>query len=338
MGSLLESRRGFVAGNAAALAAFSIARSAAKAAEFEFKCGSDLGLDHPSVVRMTQMWNAIEKESGGRVHTQLFPDNALGAMPSMFTQVRAGALHFLLLGASNMSSVVPLADISNLGFAGRDDDESLRIMDGPLGGFVRGEVAAKGLYALSTMWNGGMYEVGMASHAVRSPDDLHGMKIRVATSKIAVDLFKAFGAIPSPINLSDVYSGLQTKLIDGESAPLVAIQASHFFEVNRFIALTNHAWSGQWMISNQETWKRLPPDLQGLIERNATKYALLQRRDTKLVTSALIDKMTRLGVAINRVDQTPFRSLLKPYYQTFAGEFGPRAWGLLQTSLGRNLS
>ena len=311
---------------------------AVSAPQFEVKAGSDLGPDHPSVVRMTEMWAAIGRESGGRIHGRVFPDNQLGSMASMLTQLRAGAIQSLVLGGSNLAPVVPIADISNLGYAGKDAEEVLRVMDGPLGEYVRSEALARGIYAFSPMWDGGMYQLGLTPRPVRAPEDLHGLKIRCATSKIAVELLHTLGAVPSPIIITEAYSGLQTKLIDGESAPLVLIETSRLFEVNKYISLTNHAWSGEWLIANGDFWKSLPADLQAICDRNARKYALLGRRDTKQMSVALVDKLARQGLTINRVDAAQFIPLLKPYYAQFAGVFGAKAWGLLEGSLGRKLT
>jgi tripartite ATP-independent transporter DctP family solute receptor len=330
-----QSRWKFLA-SGATFGAVAVIRAPAKAAEFEFKCGSDLALDQPSSVRLKQMWAAIEHESGGRVRTQFFPSAALGGMASMFSQLRVGALPFLLVGSANLAAVVPVADISSLGFAYKDADEGMRVMAGPLGDFIRQESEAKGLHVMPTFWVFGMSELGLNVHPIRTPEDVRGLRIRVPEGKIAVDLFRELGASPTPLSISEVYTALQTRLIDGEEAPLVTIETARFFEVQKYISLTNHKLSGTWLIANGGIWKSLPTNLQDLIERNARKYALIEQRDMKLVNASLADKLTRQGLAVNRVDQTPFRALLHAYYQNWANAFGPTAWGFLQTSLGRS--
>ena len=157
-------------------------------------------------------------------------------------------------------------------------------------------------------------------------------------SKVSVDLFKFLGANPTPLDFGEaLYTALQTRLVDGESAPFVSIETSRFFEVNKYISMTNHAWSGPWHVANGDAWKSLPPDLQGIVERNNTKYAKLERRDAKLGDVAMAGKLARQGMIINRVDQAPFHAPLRPYYEEWAKEFGPTEWGLLESSLGRKL-
>jgi TRAP-type transport system periplasmic protein len=334
--ALHPSRRSFIVASTTAFATAGFVKSQARAAQYEFRCGSAYTLEHPSTVRMTQMWAAIERESGGRIHTQLFPNSSLGGAPAMLSQVRLGALHFVITG-SILSSVVPAADISFIGFAFRDNAEGFRVHDGPLGTYIRDQSAAKGMHLMRTIWDSGMRQVGSTTRAVRVPDDLRGFKIKVL-GKIAVDLFKDLGANPVEMPLGETYTGLQTKLVDGEDSPLDAIESQRFFEVNKYVSMTNHGWSGLWVIANGEMWKSLPPDLQEIIERNNTKYSLLDRRDAKVFSESIADKLRRQGITfIAPVDQAPFRQRLRSYYDYWAGAFGTTAWGLLESSLGHRL-
>jgi TRAP-type transport system periplasmic protein len=335
---LRASRRGFLGASLALLPAIGLIKTAAAAAQFEFKCGSTNALDHPATIRVTQMWAAIERESGGRIHTHFFPNGQLGGEAGIFTQLRAGAVQFQLIGAGNLASVVPEVNICSVGFAFNSVAEGFRVLDGTFGRTLRTEIAAKGLQALETTYDSGMYDISSSSHPVRIPDDLRGFKIRVPESRIMVDLFKELGASPTPLSPPEVYTALQTKLIDGTCAPLVTIQASRWYEVQKYIGLSNHGMSPNWLLANGAAWQSLPPDLQAIVERNNTKYALLERRDAKLGTEALADKMSRQGVVINPIDQALFRTRLHTYYDTWSKVFGVAAWGALETSLGRKLS
>ena len=312
-------------------------RQQATAAEFEFKCASIFDASHPSSVRLTQMWEAIERESGGRIHTRLFPNSVLGGESATFSQVRLGALTFALVSAGTLATIVPLADISFLGFAFNDEGQGLQAMDGPLGDYVLDQTAAKGLYAFREIWNAGMGQLCLGMHPIRTPDDLHGIKVRVAQSRILFDLFKTLGATPTPIEMGEIYTALQMKLIDGVSSPLVTMETSRWYEVTKFVSLTNHSWSSIRLVMSADVWRTIPSALQGIIERNHTKYAILERRDTKLGNLSVADKLRRQGITINSVTQTPFRSGLQTYYKFWANEFGPKAWGFLETSLGRKL-
>ena len=330
----IESRRRFL--GAAALAASIGWYSAAPAAEFELKYASSLTGDHPFNVRVRQMWKAVETESNGRVRTQMFLNSALGGDAAMLSQLRLGAIQFDSIYWGNLAPVVPAADIMTVGYVVKDDAEGIRIMDGPLGEYLREETLAKGLYALRSTWDVGMYQVG-ANSSIRNPDDMRGLKIRIPAGKTTVDLFKALGASPTSLSLNETYSALQSKLVDGEALTLATIEISRFYEVNKYINLTNHGWAGLWLLANAEAWNRLPSEIRNLIERHAKAYSLMEQRDIKALNDSLADKFARRGLGVVRTDEAAFTARLASYYESSAASFGPKAWGLLETSAGRKL-
>jgi TRAP-type transport system periplasmic protein len=331
-------RAEFVNASASAFAAVAVVKSPAKAAQFEFKCGANQATDHPVSIRQVQMWATVEQETGGRVHTQYFPNSLLGGDTAMFQQLRSGALEFFMINPGNLASVVPVADIGYLGFAYKDDDEALRVANGPVGAYVRQEIDAKGMHCMRYSWGAGMNEVTCSSHPIRNPDDMRGYKVRVPESRILVDLFKDLGASTSTLSFSELYTALQTKLVDGMAGALASIEASRFYEVQKYLSLTNHAWSGAWLVANADVWNRLPPDIQQTIERNAAKYGMLLRADIRTMGTSLAAKLGSQGMTVNTVDQTPFRAPLGAYYRSWADTFGPTVWGRLQTALGRKFT
>ena len=331
------SRRAFLmAGGAAGFATVGILTSPARAAQYEFRCTSDLPADHPSSLGMVQMWKAIERESGGRIHTQLFTGGQLGGAAATLSQVRLGAIQFFI-GGGVVSGVIPTWDITNIGFAFKDGDGVFRAMDGQLGAYIGREGASKGLHVLHSVWDSGMRDITTSSHPIRTADDMPGFKIRVVASKIIVDLFKTLGASPAPLSLGETYTALQTKVVDGQDTPLVTIETSRYYEVQKYLSLTDHNWSGLLVVANADLWKNLPSDLQTIIERNNTKYALIERHTTRIVNLAMADKLARQGLTVNTAEHASFQARLHPYYATWAREFGPMVWGLLEESIGTKL-
>ena len=236
---MFGTRSRFVSAGAALLGGLT-SGSAASSAQFEVKCATNLTVDHPVNVRITQMWKKIEAESGGRIRAQLFPNSALGSDASMFAQLRQGALEFLLVNSGSLAAVVPAADVANVGFAFKDDEEAIRAFQGPLGGYVQTQTAGKGLHLTRSPWDGGSQQIaiGPSGHPVRAPEDLRSLKLRVPPSPILVGLFKEFGSNVIALGLSEVYTSLQTKLIDGETSSLATIESFKFYEALKFITLS----------------------------------------------------------------------------------------------------
>ena len=323
-------------GSMAAFSTIAVVTAPAKAAQFQFQCGTQLTSADPGVKRMQQMWATIERESGGRIHTQVFANSQLGTEDAMFAQLRLGALAFQFVSPGTLTAVIPAFNIHYVGFVFKDSSEGAHAFEGPLGGWIRQEATNKGIHELRTIWNVEMGQIGTANRPIRNPEDLHGMKIRTAGNKVSLDFFKALGASPTPVASVEVYPSMQTKLLDGVSMSVGIMASFRVTELIKYVSLTNHVWNTEMLISNGDVWKSLPPDLQEVVERNNTRYAALASRDVSAADVALQAKLAAAGIAFNPVDQAPFRQLLRGYYAEWAPLFGP-GWGMLQSSLGRKL-
>lgn len=331
------SRGRFVAGSAAALATIAVLRSPARAAQWTYKYASNVSLDHPLNVRMRECWNAVTKETGGRLDVQIFPNNQLGGDTQALQQLRAGAVQFFTLDGGILQSVVPVAAIQGVGFAFKDSNEAFRAMDGALGDHVRAAIRAAGLYVHPKMWENGMRQITSSNKPIRTVADLSGFKIRTPAGELWVDLFKSLGAAPAPLNFSELYTALQTHVFDGQENPYAIIDVGRLYEVQKYVSVTNHMWSAYHFLGNQEAWNALPHDVQSAVERNLTKYALLQRRDTAQRNDSLAEKLARRGMTIVRAETGGFRAKLASsgFYTKWRDKFGAQAWSLLERSSGK---
>jgi tripartite ATP-independent transporter DctP family solute receptor len=330
------SRARFVAGSAAAVASAAIA-SPARAAQWSYKYASNVAVDHPLNVRMRECWIAVNKETNGRLDVQMFPNNELGGDTAMLGQLRSGALQFFTLDGGILQSVVPVAAIQGVGFAFRDSAQAFHALDGPLGDYVRDAIRGAGMYVHPKMFENGMRQITSSSKPIRSAADLAGFKIRTPAGELWVDLFKSLGAAPAPLNFSELYTALQTRIFDGEENPYAIVDVGRLYEVQKYISVTNHMWSAYHLLGNQEAWKALPPDVQAIVERNLSKYALLQRRDTQERNDSLADKLVRRGMVLNRADTAGMRAKLSSsgFYTKWRDKFGAQAWSLLEKTSGK---
>jgi len=331
------SRGRFVAGSAAALTSIAVIQAPARAAQWTYKYASNVSLDHPLNVRMRECWSAVSKETGGRLEVQIFPNNQLGGDTQALQQLRSGALQFFTLDGGILQSVVPVAAIQGVGFAFKDSNEAFGAMDGALGDHVRAAIRAAGLYVHPRMWENGMRQITSSNKPIRTVADLSGFKIRTPAGELWVDLFKSLGAAPAPLNFSELYTALQTHVFDGQENPYAIIDVGRLYEVQKYISITNHMWSAYHFLGNQEAWNALPRDVQGIVERNLAKYAVLQRRDTALRNQSLSEKLARRGMTINKADTSGFRSKLagSGFYTKWRDKFGAQAWTLLEKTSGK---
>jgi tripartite ATP-independent transporter DctP family solute receptor len=328
-------RRAVLAGTAA-LPLVAIGRRPARAADFSFKMANNSPVTHPQSVRQQEAADRIKKATDGAVEIALFPNNQLGSDTDMLSQLRSGAIDFFTLSGLILSTLVPAAAINGVGFAFKDYATVWKAMDGPLGASVRGEIDKRGLIAMDKIWDNGFRQITSSTHAIRTPDDLKGFKIRVPISPLWTSMFQAFGASPISINFSEVYSALQTKIAEGQENPLSLIQIAKLYEVQTYCAMTSHMWDGFWMLANQRSFQSMPKDLQAVVAKELNASALQERADIAALNDSVAADLKSKGLQFVDVDKAQFRAALKQagFYTQWQQKFGDKAWEILESQVG----
>jgi tripartite ATP-independent transporter DctP family solute receptor len=329
-------RSAFITTTAATLASIGVVRSPARAAEITGKAGTNQPPDHPLSLAMKDLWDAVRTQTNGRVDVAVFPNNQLGGDTAMMQQLRAGALQVMTLDGGILEAVVPVAGIQSVGFAFSDSAGAFRAFDGKLGAYVRGEIEAKGIHPFDKIWENGMRMITSSTRPVHNDADLAGFKMRTPNSRIALDLFRSLGAAPTSMNFSELYTSLQTHVVDGQENPLANIEFARFFEVQKYLTLSGHMWGGYWLLAGGEWWKGIPPDLQAVITRNASTYTDRQRRDVMKLNDTLIGKLRSQGMeVIEKPDRASMKAKLGEFYGRWKAEFGATPWALLEGYAGK---
>ena len=234
----------------------------------------------------------------------MFPNNQLGGDTDMLSQVRSGAIDFFPLSGLILQTLVPLAGINGIAFAFKDYATVWSAMDGDLGAFVREANAKVGLYTFDKCLDNGYRNITSSTKPINTPADLNGFKIRVPVSPLWTSLFKALGASPASINFSEVYSALQTKVVEGQENPLSIIQIAKLYEVQKYCSMTGHMWDGQWVLANGKMWAGLPKDIQAIITKNVTEAVVKQREDMAKLNETLEGDLKAKGMIFNYPDKT----------------------------------
>jgi len=327
------SRRAILAGGTAAC--FSIGR--ARAAEFSFKFANNLALSHPLNKRAQEAADRIKEETHGRFEMQIFPSNQLGSDTDTLGQIRSGAVDFFTLSGLILSTYVPASAINGVGFAFKDYDQVWKTMDGALGAHVRAEIAKTGsIIAFDKIWDNGFRQTTTATKPITKPEDFANLKIRVPPAPLWTSMFKAFGASPTTINFNEVYTALQSKIVDAEENPFAVIETGKLYEVQKYCSLTNHMWDGFWFLANKDNWAEVPPDVQAVVTKHINAAAVDERADVEKLNTTLQQELTAKGLTFNTVDPALFRDKLRSagFYKDWQQKFGASAWSLLESSVG----
>jgi tripartite ATP-independent transporter DctP family solute receptor len=332
-----NSRRRFVAAGATAIATVAFMSRSGRAADLKWKWGVDLSADHPICVRAVEAFTKIRKETNGQLDIQSFPNSTLGSDPSMLTQLRGGALEMLAYAGGILDGVVPITSIENVAFAFPRARVALAAMDGDLGALIRQGIVEKDIMVLENLWENGFREFTTSTHPIRTADDLEGLRMRVSPGKLRVDTFRSLGAAPTPVTTEQIYTALQTHIVDAVETALLVIETMRFYEVQKYCSLTHHAWSGYWNLISMQKWNGLTPKLQGIVRTHLNGAAILQRRDNVILNRSVADKLHRQGLAFNEPSPVSFKAKLvaSGYYGRWRNEFGERAWSVLEKYTGK---
>jgi TRAP-type transport system periplasmic protein len=323
-------------GATAALPLFSIGSGKAHAAEFTYKLATGQDPTHPVNKRAQEAIDRIRSATGGRLEIRLFPANQLGSDTDLLSQVRSGGVEFFNQASVVLSTLVPAAGIVNTGFAFADYDQVWKAMDGPLGVYVRAQIEKVGLLTMSKPWDNGFRHVTTSTKPVRTPEDLRGLKLRVPAAPMLSSLFTALGASPAPINFNELYSALQTKLVEGQENPLAIIGTARLYEVQKYCSMTNHVWDAYWILGNRKAVERLPKDIQEIVRREFERSAIDERADIASLSTSLRSDLSAKGLQLIEPDKKAFKNALAKtsFYKDLRAKFGEEAWKLLQDSTG----
>jgi tripartite ATP-independent transporter DctP family solute receptor len=308
----------------------------ARAADIELKYGNNLPLSHPLNVRAQEAADRVKAQTNGRVEIKIFPNNQLGGDTDMLSQVRNGGITFFTPSALVIATLVPVAAINAVGFAFADYDQVWKAMDGALGAHVRAAISKVNLFAFEKIWDNGFRQMTTSGKPIEAAKDMAGLKIRVPVSPLSLSMFKALDSAPTSLQFSEVYTSLQTKVVDAQENPLPIIQVAKLYEVQKHCALSNHIWDGFWFIANGRAWNGLPEDARKIVSDAINDAGMKQRDDIKTLNATVQADLQSKGLAFNKTNPDSFRAKLRDagFYKEWKERFGADAWGLLEGAVG----
>ncbi|GAC1340288.1 MAG: TRAP transporter substrate-binding protein [Bradyrhizobium sp.] len=330
-------RRDLLKSASAASAVTMLGRPASAAAEFEFKLGANTPDTHPLTLRLIEAARAIGVQSSGRLNITVFPNSQLGGDPEMLSQLRAGGIELLAAPSLTLSTLVPLSGLPSVGFAFQSYDQVWAAMDGGVGDVVRDAIGKAGIVPMKKIWDNGFRQItSSSSRQLNGVEDLKGFKIRVPVTALLTSLFSGLGAMPSSISYSELYSALQTHIVEGQENPLAQVATGKLYEVQKHCALSNHCWSGYWIVGNRRALAGLPADLLEIVNSQFDAFAIRERADLLDMDRSLQADLTGKGMIFNKPDPVQFRAALVKagFYTQWQKTYGAEAWARLEKYTG----
>jgi tripartite ATP-independent transporter DctP family solute receptor len=322
---------------AGAFASVGILRWPGEAAQFTYKLANDQTPTHPMNVLTAEAVKRIQDASGGQLEVKVFPSSVLGSDPQMLAQLRSGALELVQMGNNILGSVIPSAALLSMPFAFKGPQQYQAAANGPLGAYIGTAAAKIGLRKFETSFYGGFFEVQARAKAINVPADLKGLKIRVPPGPIDVGTFKAFEAAPTVISLAEVYTSLQTHLIDAIEVPLPIVRNFKFYEQVKYCSLTHHSGLSYILLANADAFGRLPKNLQEIVDREFNAAAADATKSMASQEISVEKELTTDGVTFNRPALEPFSEVIRTsgLYRQFREQYDPKGWEMLEKTTGK---
>jgi tripartite ATP-independent transporter DctP family solute receptor len=291
------------------------------AGSIALKASDDHPLEYPTTQGLVYMGKLLEERTKGRITLKVYPSAALGNETQTIENTQAGTLDINRISCAPLGEFAKKMGVFSMPFIFRDYDHFRKVLDGPIGEEVGKELEPKGMKVLA-YYDSGARSFYNTKRPINTPDDLAGLKIRVQKSQVMVDLVNTLGAAATPMSFEDVYSSLQTGLIEGAENNVPSYQSTNHYEVAKFFSFDEHARIPDVVIISMKTWNNLSPEDQKIVAQAARDSEKEQSRLWKEYEKKSMDTVTAAGVKFNNVDQQAFRDKVKPMYDKYRADFG----------------
>ena len=305
---------------AVAVAAFGFAQAQEKTIKF----ATQNPKGHPIMLGMERFAEIVAAKSGGKLKVNLFPSGTLGSDQANVSAVQGGTLEMVSLNSGILASQVKDFAIYDFPFMFANTKEADAVVDGPFGKKLHGKLEAQGLVGLA-YYELGFRNITNSKRPLMKVEDIAGLKLRVIPNPINVDWVKALDANPTPLPFPEVYAALEQKAIDGQENPITVINANKFYEVQKFVAITNHQYNPQSVVMSKKFWDSLSADEKKIVGDAAAESALYQREQARGVVASALDNMKKNGMQVTEfsgAEITKFAQKMKPVYEKHAVNVG----------------
>ena len=297
---------------------------AAHAADFTFTFAHVLTEDTPNARAAVVFKEEVEKNSNGRIEINIRPAAQLGGDVEIIEQTQMGLVHIAIPPTGNLANFNEQMYLFDLPFLLNDNAAMMRVLDGEVGTELLGTLDANNLHGIA-MWGAGFRHMTNNIRPINGPADLAGIKMRTLQAPTILSTYRAYGANPTAMAYVEVYNGLQQGVIEGQENPLANIASMKFYEVQKYMTLTGHAYHTYAAVMNKQAWENLPEDLQTVIAdamivgRDAARQ--FTNEDEAKILDAIKDQIEIQK--LSEEGRAAFIEASKPIYDEFRDKVTP---------------
>ncbi len=293
--------------------------------EMTLKFGHPYNETHPLAKGAQMFADKVKEKSGGKITIQVFPNSTIGSSRELVESAQIGVVDFALVPTTNVASFYPPLDIFYLPFLFRDSEHAYAVSDGPVGqALYDGLQKQTGIHTLA-MYESGFRTITTRDKKIEMPDDMKGVKFRVVNNPLNVATFKALGANPTPMALSEVFTGLQQGTVDGQDNPVGNVKAFGFDKVQGNITLSRHQWAGIMFLASDSLWQKSPDNVKELFKETAIETQDWERKELNAVEATYLEEMAKGGMVVTRLtpeQAAAFQKAMEPVWAEYKDKIG----------------
>ncbi|CAN7687178.1 TRAP transporter substrate-binding protein [Pseudorhodoferax sp. LjRoot39] len=302
-----------------------------------FRVSNGVSKEHPMGNGLTAMGACTLEKSGGKMKIQAFWDGALGSDLTSTQSVRTGSIDMVLTSTAPVVSIVPALGVFDLPFLFNTAAEADQLLDGKVGDWFSAKMPAVGLINLA-WWENGFRHTTNSKRPITKVEDFDGVKMRVMQNNVYLDTFKTLGSNAVPMAFTEVYSALETKTVDGQENPFTNIENMKFYEVQKYLTLSKHAYSPTLVLFSKKVWDGLSEQEHTVLKECAVVGRAEQRKANRAMEAKSVDNLRSKGMAVNEIspaETARIREKTKVIYERHAKAIGEEPIALVTEELKR---
>lgn len=320
----------------AAAAVTALCAAPAVAQEVTLRASGSFQPGHSSSLAMKRFADDVAKKTNGAVRIDLFPANQLGGAEQQVDQIRRGSVFMAWVGPSFWTRVVPELEVLTLPFVIKDGETAFKVVDGPVGKALDQKLSEKDVVILG--WGDlGPRNVTNSRRPLKTIDDFKGLKIRMQPNETHLKTFRALGANPAPLDISELFSALQQHVMDGQENPYSIILTNRFQEVQKYLSDTAHFYDFVMFVANKKEFEALKPEYQAAIKSSMADAIAWQRQVNGKSNDDAKQKLIALGMEYTHISdevRAEMRERTKPIVDDVRKRLGDQLVDMVQKEAG----
>ena len=295
----------------------------ALAQEFKLKAnvvGNEEGLPYLSTKKFA---DAVEKGSGGKISIKVHHSSALGDQTSSIESMQIGTIDIATV-ETPITTVDPVLGGVNLPYMFKNREHIAAALGGEAGEWIEKRLAAKGLRVLGFL-EGGFRQITNNVRPIVTPADLKGVKMRTPGSKLRIKIFNHYGANASPLPFKELYTALQTGVFDGQENPVIWAKTTRFYEVQKYLSMTNHLYTVTYLLMSENKYQALPDDLKALVKKAGADAAAYSVELGVKADTEIVDFLKQQGMKVNDANVQSFVEASSLIWDEWSAEQGDDA-------------